>query len=287
MLFRSYKSNVMSPSTIRGYTSLRKNHYSGFENLSVDDLTEDMVQKYVNKLAVTLSPKSVKNIYTLLCSAVKPYIRFSNIKLPQKIKTAIQIPTDEMVIKCLEASEGTELHTAILLAAYLGLRRSEICALTKDDINKRARTLSINKAVVLNTDMERIVKPPKSFAGNRTLTVPAFLFEELVKVKHDKLVDLDIVQITAQFERLTKKLGYSFRFHDLRHYNASVMLSLNIPNKYAQERMGHATDNMLKNVYQHTISKKQVDVSNTINTYFENVFSTSDNKKDNKNSDLP
>ena len=37
-----------------------------------------------------------------------------------------------------------------------------------------------------------------------------------------------------------------YRFHDLRHINASVMLALGIPNKYAEERMGHATDNMLK-----------------------------------------
>ena len=59
-----------------------------------------------------------------------------------------------------------------------------------------------------------------------------------------------------------------FRFHDLRHVNASVMLGLNIPDKYAMERMGHATNNMLKTVYQHTMSEKSKQVADTVDSYF-------------------
>ena len=59
-----------------------------------------------------------------------------------------------------------------------------------------------------------------------------------------------------------------YRFHDLRHINASVMLALGVPNKYAQERMGHATDNMLKTVYQHTMSAEQAAVAQKVDDYF-------------------
>ena len=59
------------------------------------------------------------------------------------------------------------------------------------------------------------------------------------------------------------------RFHDLRHVNAAIMLKLNVPNKYAAERMGHATEDMLKNVYQHTLENEMRDISLRVNEFFE------------------
>ena len=52
------------------------------------------------------------------------------------------------------------------------------------------------------------------------------------------------------------------------HTNASVMLALGVPDKYAMERMGHATNNMLKTVYQHTMRDKQDQVSDVVDDYF-------------------
>ena len=60
------------------------------------------------------------------------------------------------------------------------------------------------------------------------------------------------------------------RFHDLRQYAASVLLMLGTPDKYAMERMGHATNNMLKSVYQHTMAEKR----NIVDTKLDNFFRT-------------
>lgn len=46
------------------------------------------------------------------------------------------------------------------------------------------------------------------------------------------------------------------------------MLALGVPDRYAMERMGHATPNMLKTVYQHTMQEKQRDVADKVNDYF-------------------
>jgi integrase len=35
------------------------------------------------------------------------------------------------------------------------------------------------------------------------------------------------------------------------------MLAAGVPDKYSMKRMGHATNNMLKTVYQHTIKEKE------------------------------
>ena len=46
------------------------------------------------------------------------------------------------------------------------------------------------------------------------------------------------------------------------------MLALGVPDKYAMERMGHATSNMLKTVYQHTMRSKQDEVADMVDDYF-------------------
>ena len=54
--------------------------------------------------------------------------------------------------------------------------------------------------------------------------------------------------------------------------NASVMLRLNVPDKYAMERMGHSTNNMLKNVYQHTMNDKAVAVADAVDGFLNPNF---------------
>ncbi len=74
--------------------------------------------------------------------------------------------------------------------------------------------------------------------------------------------------IYLHFARMLKQLDmHPFRFHDLRHYYASILLAIGIPDKYAQYRMGHSSDNMLKNVYQHLFEAKKDKVNAQIDEY--------------------
>lgn len=43
------------------------------------------------------------------------------------------------------------------------------------------------------------------------------------------------------------------RFHDLRHFNATIMLKHNIPVKVASKRLGHSTTAITQDIYQHVI----------------------------------
>ena len=52
------------------------------------------------------------------------------------------------------------------------------------------------------------------------------------------------------------------------------MLALGIPDKYAMERMGHATNNMLKTVYQHTMKEKRQEVDDIVDKYFSQKLHT-------------
>jgi len=53
------------------------------------------------------------------------------------------------------------------------------------------------------------------------------------------------------------------------------MLALNVPDKYAMERMGYSTPATLKKVYQHTMTGKRAEVNNMINSHMDEMFTDS------------
>jgi Phage integrase family. len=62
------------------------------------------------------------------------------------------------------------------------------------------------------------------------------------------------------------------RFHDLRHLNASVMVALGVPDKYAMERGGWSTPEVLQSVYQHTFSAERQQVDSAMDNYFSGIM---------------
>lgn len=60
------KSNVLSPSTIRGYKQLKRMYSDQFKNMNVYDITNEDIQDEVNDYAANHSPKSVRNYYGLI-----------------------------------------------------------------------------------------------------------------------------------------------------------------------------------------------------------------------------
>ncbi|SBV93968.1 conserved hypothetical protein [uncultured Eubacteriales bacterium] len=266
------KDAVLSPATIAGYKRIRENALQGLMTTRLQDLTQEKVQREINHMAKTKSPKSVRNAHGLLSATLAEYKPDMVLRttLPQKVRYDAQIPSGEDIIKIMQTAKGTIMELPVLLALWLGLRMSEILGLTWDSVGKDV--VHIKQAIVDGIDSVPTEKGTKSYSGNRTIKIPEYLKSLiLAQPKTDEhIVTLSRRSIGGRFTSLCKRAGVPhYRFHDLRHANASVMLALGIPDKYAMERMGHATNNMLKTVYQHTMSSKQEEVSNSIDAYFE------------------
>lgn len=264
------KSNILSPSTIREYRRMRKQYLKTIIDKPVFKLSNQEVQAAINIEAQTHAYKTVRNIFGLLSAALKGKVDL-DVALPQKEKIKITIPTQQEIQRLLQYATGKEIELPILLSACLGLRRGEIAPLDYSDIDFQRKTITISKSMVLNSSSEWVVKKPKTYSGNRTLKVYDFILDKVQERKDAELplISLTPNQISDEFSYALEKTGLPhFRFHDLRHYNASIMLSLNIPDKYAMERMGHATNNMLKTVYQHTMQEKEDSVDAALSEYF-------------------
>lgn len=268
------KDAVLSPSTIRGYIQLRKNTFGDIMGVRLSDLTQEQIQRSVNKMARSISPKSIRNAHGLLSAALsvhRPNFTLHT-TLPQKQKIEIVIPTNEEIAKLAEAAKGSEFELPFLLAAWMGLRTSEIRGLTWDCVD--GDILHIKQALVNGTDGP-VLKSTKSYSGTRAIRMPPYIRNLIASQERsgDYIIGAYRNEFYKKLDALCQKCGIRhYRFHDLRHYHASVMLSLGIPDKYAMARMGHASANMLKTVYQHTMSEKEKIFSDEVDQFFTSQF---------------
>lgn len=263
------QSNLLSPSTIVGYRKIRRTAFQDIVDVRIGFLTKEKYQKAVNEYSKGRAPKTVLSAHSLFHKVMKEndIIIGDNIRLPQKQKKEIQIPTTEEVVAFLKQIKGTRLYTMVLFAVYLGLRRSEIAAIKWKDINFEEGTVLIDKARVKDEYGMYVEKTTKTYSSTRILKMPQALTQELPEAgdPDSYIIDDSIDALDSLYKRMTLKTDFPYNFHALRHYNASIMLQMGIPTKYAQERMGHSTPNMLTNVYQHTFQSQQKEYDTILN----------------------
>jgi integrase len=121
-----------------------------------------------------------------------------------------------------------------------GLRRSEIFGLSWSDIDFENKTISIKQAAV-PVDKEINLKKTKNKTSTRTFVYPDCL-HEIFKAKRgigpvcpSKLGKIENGgNYSHRFKNLIDKYKLKpIRFHDLRHFNATMMLQNGISDKVA------------------------------------------------------
>lgn len=195
------------------------------------------------------------------------------------------------------AFKGTIDELPILLAGWCGLRLGEIFALRWNDIKGNIITIDETKSISENGYIE---DTPKSDNGIRDIIAPKYIIELFDKLKleqfkkglpefifnfrpdgyskrfrrliaaHNKAFEEVKNGSQKNFEAKKYKRRHSFnlqpeplpniRFHDLRHYHATVLYKNGIADQYAAERLGHDVM-VLKKIYQHLQidTKKEMD----------------------------
>jgi len=265
------KQNVLASSTLIGYNKMRKLYYSDLEDLALKNLTNESVQVWVSGLAKEHSPKTVSNARVLLVSALDMFCPDLRIKvtLPARKKPDLYTPSDADVQQLLNHIKGKELEIAVLLAAYGPMRRGEICAVTSDDV--KGNVITVNKSMTEVPGGGWDIKQPKTYSSYREIEYPQFVIDRIAGIE-GRLVKATPEQITSRFRRAVKFSGVpKFRFHDLRHYAASIMHALGVPDQYIMARGGWATDGVMKSVYRSTIDDQTALNNAKIFDHFEKI----------------
>lgn len=281
------KENLLSPSTIAGYHKISRNYYQKILHKKISSITQKDLEIEVNRMAKILSPKTTSSAYFFMLSVIRsidPFFK-SNVRLPQRKQTTkIIIPSFEDYVRMVQYAKGTDMEVPILLFGCMGLRVSELRALTWEDIDFQAKTLSVNKALVRG-DKGEYLKQPKSDAGSRILIIPDICIHSLMEAdKKDKHVT---TLSTSMLEKRMYKICNDLNIprmspHKLRHFQDSFLHAINIPTSYGMQRMGHVTEAMYNRQYNHEIPEQQRIVDQQINNKFTEIFEIYATKCDTK-----
>ena len=167
----------------------------------------------------------------------------------------------------LDNSTG-DLHLAILLGGIGGLRRGEICALKQEDILRDFNAIYIHSDMVKDKNKKWIHKAmPKSESSIRRVELDKGIIDQ-IPTNDGYIFPHDPDWITRNFGRFARRMGLNCNFHSLRHYCVSYLHAVGIPDQYIQQRVGHRTDQTLKNVYRNLIEEKSISFAKKANNAF-------------------
>jgi len=284
-------------STCSAYASIiRKHLVPFFGKLKLQEIQLANVDRFVAETAPKVSVKTLRNCVTLLrvmlasekgSSAIRQgYIRFDplmGVELPSLMEREITPPSVESVWKLIDAAAdmGSVRYGIVYLGAFTGLRRGEILALRFEDVDWFQNELVVNKAVARfpATDMAHKwvwrIGPTKSKKSNRRVGLAPNVLQLLSSLKqvsatHEGLIFTDGKGNFIEpdyfdehiFNPIRVKAGLpDIRFHNLRHFFASMLIAQGESAKYVSDQLGHASIQITFDTYGHLFPQAKAEAS--------------------------
>jgi integrase len=245
-------------------------------------VTRSEVQAWVKSRSQVLAPTTTATVYAVLrmvfrsavadrLIAVSPCERISLPKVPPR--ELVPLPREAVLAL---ADEVPDLYRAVILtAAGTGLRQGELLGLARDRVDFLRRTLTVDAQLVLLPGGPPYVAPPKTTASYRTVPLADVVLEALAEhVKRypsataldERGRPSDLVFSDAKSRPVSRTyfhrrawapavqrvgLPKGTRFHELRHFYASLLIDGGESVKAVQTRLGHATAEETLNTYAH------------------------------------
>ncbi len=234
-----------------------------------------------------LSVKSIQHAHGVLRTALAHAAAIEliernvgdTIKPPTAARAEVEILTSDQIADALGKLKGCSIYPIAALAVGTGVRRGEIAALQWNDLDLDAATVRIERALEQTKEGIR-VKPPKTAAGRRTVSLPAFAVGALRDHRRQTLelrlavgagalpADAPIFGdiegnwpsphiITLRWRAAVTRLGLpKITFHALRHSHASALIAAGLDVVTVSRRLGHASPALTLSVYAHLFENK-------------------------------
>lgn len=286
--YRLCEKDRLSPNTLRSYESvLRVRVLPTLGNIPLVDITTQDIKKLYDQLPKKYAPNTVKNTVlvfsTCMARAEKEgVIDASPIELEgamrKRTKTRQPIAITANQLRKLIDCAAPDFRAAFALAGWGALRYGEVAALTRQDIDFTAGTVTINKSVKRQKGGHLVVGPPKSQAGYRTISLP----DEAVDVLRAHLAKYTPpTPDSLVFYRSSHPLGFltdrvirrhlqdkckeiglpRMWFHDLRHTALTLYGQAGATLADLMHRAGHS-DAKTVMIYQHSTLKRDQELTN-------------------------
>lgn len=282
--FRTYKV-VKGLNTRKMYENIIEKHIvPEIGYLKVYEVQKSDIQGMVNSRANhrRTCEQIVMTMKQIMDAAIDDKLILSNpgskIQLPEKQQSQKRALTD-IEKKALTSADFTDRERAYVMIAYgCGLRREEILALTRADIDLRSHAIDINKVVVFDGNNPQIEHRAKSTSGAREVDIP----ELIVPVLKNHLKACGFQLFTKQDGQIMTKSSYDKMWasivrkmnaaaggdnnhqvifgltsHTFRHNYCTMLYYSGISIKKAVQLMGHADEKMIMRIYAHLDEEKE------------------------------
>ena len=275
-------------STHRTYqTNINKHINGNLGSLKLRNLTKEKIQEFVDRLLLSLSPKSVRSVFSILKLGLDtaheknliPSEIYSKIKLPKVKRKEIEVfsKREQEKIEAYVEESDNDNDLGIILCFYTGIRVGELCAIKiGEDIDLKREMLSINNTLyrVRDASGKRKTKlelsPPKSESSKRTIPLPAFLVAKLKARKswggffinkNGNWVDPAVY--TRRYKKILEELDIPYRsFHAIRHTFATRAIECGMDVKSLSEILGHKNPTITLNTYIHSLMEHKAEMMN-------------------------
>ena len=276
---RLVKGLPLKPTTRQGYEALlRRNIRPHFARTKLRQITPERVREWHSKVTAESgsdqAAKSYRLLRAILMTAVSDELIARN---PCGIKGAGIEHADERPM--LDTSTVFDLADAIvprlralvLVAGFGTLRPGELLGLQRGDIDLLHGSVHVQREAHEITGQGRILTPPKSEAGDRTVALPAEIRDEL-SGHLDAYVapEPEAYVFTRPSGRPLRRSDLSNAWHaactavgiegvhphDLRHFSGTTTARMpGITTKEVMSRMGHASPRAAL-IYQHATAER-------------------------------
>lgn len=265
-------------------TIIRQKILPWFGDLPTSDITAATVRRWQNALMQQgFSPTYLKAIHdqasAIFNFAVKYYKLADNPcrtagSMGKTHPAEMQIWTAGEFRRFLRAVEDKPVsRAAFSMLFWTGLRSGELLALTREDFDFQAGTVSVSKTYV-RQNRQDLILPPKTPKSRRVVTLPAFL-AKMMEEYTAQMPEGRIFPVTKHFlfhemERGSAKAGLRrIRVHDLRHSHASFLIEKGFSPLLIAERLGHENIQTTLQIYSHLYPNKQHEVAEMIQQFHE------------------
>jgi integrase len=164
----------------------------------------------------------------------------------------------------LRAAQEDERPLALMLALMLltGLRPGEAAGLQWGDIDWRAGTLRVRRAISWEGNARWHLHPPKTRAGERTIALSALALSLLQRLPREGIYLFWRERppppwaLSRSMGELCQRANVPRRpAHYLRHCHATLLAASGLDVKTLQRRLGHSQASVTLDVYAHALSE--------------------------------
>ena len=288
---RRTEGKPLRPRTVAGYLRLLQRFvWPVFGQRELSGITPDQVKVWHAALLPDHPPTRIL-AYTLLHAIMKSALEDGLITVdPCQVKGAGRVEREHKVVvasvsqlnACAKAMPEA-LKAIVPLASWCALRRGEILALRRSDVDLEAGIVRVRRtASVVNGRW--IVGPPKSREGARDVTIPPHVIPELehhlnehVGPEQDALMfpssgggHLQPGSLYRHWAKAREAAGRpDLRLHDLRHSGAVLAAQAGATLSELMERLGHSTPQAAM-VYQHVARGRDAEIAVLLSKIAEN-----------------